>query len=236
VYKQISWYQYGSRQAEDHFRSVQWQLDFNRPDRNGRWVVNNLIEKGLPHLFGGAKAKDEGCSVPSSGGGYTREHLTVARRQKLVNDIDLILKGHYQVSSETLTGVNVFSVGGIMGVIDNRGYPRAQSPGDSGWSLTAALSLPPFGVPRTMGVPGSKTKFYDAFRWFPFMDYAVAILKSPKLGEDKVNTLTSAGLGATFTVPDQSLSMRLDVGWPVTKDKPNDGDRPHVWWSITKGF
>jgi hemolysin activation/secretion protein len=236
VFKQINWYQYGNHQASDHFRALEWELDLNRQDPYGRWVVSNLVEIGLPHFMGGADTKEDDCSVQSAGGAYKRNKLIVARRQKLWNGIDFLTKGNWQISSMTLTGVNVFSVGGTMGVIDDRGYPRAQLAGDSGRSLSAGFSIPPFGLSRTARVPGSKTTWYDDIRVFPFMDYAVGVLKSPKDGDDKVNTLTSAGIGVVFNVPDNAFSTRVDVAWPVTKEKPKDGDSPHIWWSVTKGF
>ena len=235
-FKQISWYTYHTRQAQDHFRSLEWQLDLNKPDKYGRWVASNMVEWGIPELFGGADRKDDKCSIASAGGAYKRDFFTLARRQHLGNDIDFLAKAHYQISSMTLTGVNVFDVGGLMGVIDDRGYPRAQFAGDSGRSLTAGFSIPVFGMSKTAVVPGSKTKWYDDIRLFNFLDYAVGVLKSPKLGDDKVQTLTSAGFGMTFNVPDWQLQTRLDIGWPVTKRKPADGDSPHIYYGVTKMF
>jgi hemolysin activation/secretion protein len=187
-------------------------------------------------LMGGADTHEDRTSVKGAHGQYTRNHLTVARRQKVWNGIDFVAKAHWQESSERLTGVNVFSMGGFMGVIDQRGYPRAQFPGDRGRSLTGGFSVPPFGISRTLKVPGSKTTWYDDIRFFNFVDYSIGVLKTANPGEDREATLVSAGLGMTFSVPDKALSMRLDVGWPVSNDKPADGDGYHVLYSITKGF
>jgi hemolysin activation/secretion protein len=236
MFKQINWYQNGGRQAQDHFRSVEWLLDLNRADTYGRWVVNNMFEQGIASFLGGADTHEDRTSVDGAHGQYTRNHLTVARRQKVWNGVDFIAKGHWQESSERLTGVNVFSMGGFMGVIDNRGYPRAQFPGDRGRSLTGGFVVPPFGISRTAKVPGSKTSWYDDIRFFNFVDYSVGVLKRTPDGDDREATLVSAGLGATFTVPDRNLSMRFDVGWPISNDKPNDGDGYHIFYSITQGF
>ena len=123
-----------------------------------------------------------------------------------------------------------------MGVIDERGYPRAQYPGDRGRSLTGGFSVPPFGLSRSVKVPGSKTTWYDDIRFFNFVDYSIGVLKRAHDGEDREATLVSAGVGMTFSVPDLNLSTRLDVGWPVSNDKPADGDSYHILYSITKGF
>ncbi|HOW43427.1 MAG TPA: POTRA domain-containing protein [Candidatus Omnitrophota bacterium] len=236
VQKDIHWWKYGRQQSSDLFRALMWGLDFNRADKYGRWVISNDLEIGIPRLFGGSTREDDSTSVKGAGSGYKKNHLVIARRQKLFNGIDFITKGHWQLSNQSLTGVNVFSVGGFMGVIDDRGYPRAQAPGDSGQSLMAGFTFPPFGVSRSMNVPGSKTKMYDAIKLFTFMDWAKATLKNPQPTDAKRVELASAGFGFTFTVPDKSLSTRVDVGWPLTEDEPKDGDSPHIWWCVTKGF
>ncbi len=236
VYKQINWYKYGGRQAQDHFRSVEWQLDLNRADRYGRWVASHFIEQGLPHLMGGADDKEDRTSVAGAHGNYLRNHLTVARRQKIWNGIDFIAKGHWQESSQRMTGVNVFSMGGFMGVIDNRGYPRAQFPGDRGRSLTGGFSVPLYFLSRTSKVPGSNTTWFDGLRFFNFVDYAVGVLKRTPDDHDREATLVSTGVGMLFNVPDKSLSMRLDCAWPVSNTKPKDGDGHHILYTVTKAF
>jgi hemolysin activation/secretion protein len=211
-------------------------IDINRTDRYGRWVISNDLEIGIPRLFGGSTAEDDSTSVSGAGSKYKKNHLVIARRQKLFAGIDFITKGHWQVCNQALTGVNVFSIGGFMGVIDMRGFPRAQAPGDEGRSLSAGFSLPPFGVPRTLGVPLSKTKVYDALRFFTFVDYAKASFKTPQDDTPKHYELTSGGCGLEFKVPDKSFSTRVEIGWPISDDTPNDGDHHHIWFAVTKGF
>jgi hemolysin activation/secretion protein len=236
VNKDIHWWQYGSEQKADLFRALLWSLDLNRADKYGRWVLSNDLEIGIPRLFGGSTKEDESCSVQGAGGGYKKNHLIIARRQKLFADIDWLGKGHWQVSSQAQPGVNVFSIGGFMGVIDMRGFPRAQAPGDQGVSFSTGFSFPPFGVARTKSVPFSNTKIYDALRFFTFLDYARAGFKTLAEGSPKHYELTSAGCGFELKVPDKSFSVRLDIGWPLSDDESKDGDHAHAWFAITKGF
>jgi hemolysin activation/secretion protein len=70
---------------------------------------------------------------------------------------------------------------------------------------------------------------------FTFSDYAKASLINPGTNK-KTRELTSVGCGFTWNVPDWNWSVRLDIGWPVSKEEPNDGDSPHYWWCLTKGF
>jgi hemolysin activation/secretion protein len=247
TYFDIFWYkpylEYMERTRRDSFRILKWDLSLNRADRYGRWVITNDLQKALPSMWGGAPRKSDEASVIGARGDYIKDAFTVARRQKLFAGIDFIGKARWQMSSGTLTGVNDFSVGGFMGVIDNRGYPRTQAPGDAGRALNLGFTFPPYLVPRTTTVPFSKTKLYDSLKLFTFYDWGQSILKSPKLAtvpgdpnDKKITTLGSVGCGFTFAVPDRNFSIRMDFGWPVTHQLGVDGDHFHMWWCATKNY
>ncbi len=250
VYKDIHWYSrkekivWDNPTARDRFRALMWGIDFNRADRYGRWVIANDLEVGIARMWGGATHEDDMSSIQGAGGDYAKNHLVVARRQKLFHGIDFIAKTHWQMTNKPQPGVNVFSVGGFMGVIDNRGFPRAQAPGDNGRSITVGFTFPPFGVPRNINVPYSKTKLYDSLQFFTFFDWAQPILKAPRPATDindpvndkKITTWRSAGTGFAFNVPDRQLSVRIDLGWPLNHVVGKDGDHMHLWWSVSKGF
>ena len=196
-------------------------------------------------MWGGAQVKSDASSVAGAKGNYLKNLLTVARRQKLPAGIDFVGKSRWQLSSATLTGVNAFSAGGYCGVIDNRGFPRTQAPGDAGRALNLGFEFPPYFISKSVNVPLSKTKLYNSLKIFTFWDWAQSILKSPKaanpaIPEDpndkKITTLRSAGFGLTFVVPDRSLSARFDCGFPLSDQTPKDGDHTHIFWSVTKGF
>lgn len=242
TYFDIWWYKpyddFYDPTKKDEFRVLKWDLMLNKADKHGRWVITNDLQKAIPDFLGGTPEKSDTASVAGAKGDFVKNLLTVARRQKLFAGIDLTAKGRWQVTSATLTGVNSFSMGGYNGVIDNRGYPRTQYPADNGHSLNMGLEFPPYFISKSAKAPFSeKTKFYDAFRWFTFWDWAYGALKSPKPGEDKSEVLMSAGLGLKYTVPDQNLAVRVDCGFPLSPDnEPVDGDNTHTWFSVTKGF
>jgi len=235
VYKDILWYAYGARQKWDRFRAGLFGFDINIADKWGRTIISNDTEFGIPEIWGGAHRKNDYTSVTGARGDYKKTHFIFARRQKLIDDIELLLKSHLQLSSCTLTGVNGFSVGGFFGVIDNRGYPRAQYEGDSGYSFTPSIAFPAYFVPRDVKVPFSKAKLYDSLKLFTFFDWAEAILKSPKEDKEKKRTLRSAGFGLTLNLP-EAFSMRVDCAWPLDRTPPGDGDHFHTWVSMTKSF
>ncbi len=242
TYFDIWWYKpyakFSAPTKRDSFRILKWDLLFNRVDDHGRWVISNDLQKAIPDIMGGTPRKSDTTSVSGAKGDYIKDLLTVARRQKLFTGMDFTAKARTQVTSATLTGVNAFSTGGFMGVIDNRGYPRTQAPGDSGQGLNLGLDFSPYFIPRTMKAPFAKTaKLYDSLKLFTFWDWTRAVLKSPDIDEKKQTTLTSAGLGFLYTVPEQSISMRLDIGFPLSEHvTPKDTDHTHAWWSVTKGF
>ncbi len=245
IYYDIHWYTGGGDRdwegafRKDRFRPLWWGLMLNRVDKYGRWVVTHDIERGL-NIWGASPNKSDATSVKGGGSDYWKEEFYVARRQKLFWGIDFIGKMRGQLSSKSQPGVNVFGLGGFMGVVDNRGYPRAQAPGDSGIAFTGGFSMPPFGVSKTAKFPFSKTRIYDGVKIFTFYDWGNAKLRNPNeaQGQEKSTTLQSAGVGVTVSVPDKQLSMRLDVGWPVSSKIPKDqsNHRPNFWWSITKTF
>jgi hemolysin activation/secretion protein len=247
TYMDIFWYKpyqkYDERVRRDSFRILRWNLALNKADKYGRWVITNDLQFGIPRMWGGAARKTDETSIVGSSGAYKKNLLTVARRQKLFAGIDFITRARWQLSATTITGVNGFSVGGYQGVIDNRGYPRTQAPGDAGRAITVGFTFPAYLVPKNLKIPYSSTKLYDSLKLFTFYDWGQSILKSPKLAttasdpnDKKITTLRSAGCGLTFAVPDHNLSIRADFGWPLSHQMGDDGDHFHGWFSVTKGF
>lgn len=242
TYFDIWWYKpyqdYDSPAKRDEYRVAKWNLALNRADKNGRWVITNDLQQGIPDFLAGTPRKADTASVAGAKGDFVKNLLTVARRQKLIPGVDLTAKARWQITSATLTGVNSFSMGGFNGVIDNRGYPRTQFPADNGHAMNVGLEFPPYFLSRSAYVPFStKTKLYDSLRLFTFVDWSYGALKSPKEGDDKANTLTSAGVGFKYNVPEQNVSVRVDCGFPLVPEIQSvDGDHTHTWFSVTKGF
>jgi len=71
-------------------------------------------------------------------------------------------------------------VGGFFGIIDMRGFPRAQHYGDNGLSFTLGLSTHPKFIPKELNIPFSQnTSLREALELFIFWDWAHAIKKNP---------------------------------------------------------
>lgn len=252
VQKFIHWYVHKQQKKQDLFCALLWGFDYVRSDDYGTWVVSEDLEKGIPRMFGAATGEDEWCSVKGAGGKYFKNEIAIARRQKLIWDADFLMKIQGQYSDQAMTGVNVFSIGGYMGTTDNRGYPRAQMPMDSGYYLMGGLAFPPYFIPKSTRIPFSQGTFYDNLKLFTFAEYAKGYKKSPQSAGDKTGTTTpesggpsdddrrkslaSAGCGFQLSIPGRGLSTRLDIGWPLNHKLPKDNDHCHIWYRVTKSF
>jgi hemolysin activation/secretion protein len=141
------------------------------------------------------------------------------------------LKGQDQITSHVLTATEQFQVGGIANV---RAYPPGEIAGDNGYSGTAELSFPVYGIPKGVRAPWSKAKLYDALRLATFYDYGHTNLRTTSAGESKDRTLRGWGCGLRYDLP-ENFSIRVDVAWPLD-NTPSDGNRTHTWIKVTKEF
>lgn len=237
VYKHINWSMPLSvTEARDHFSGVLLGFDMDFTDAYGRTIITDDFELGIPGLFGATEDGVEETSVPGADGKYTKNHLIVARRQKLFEGTHFLIKTHGQWADAVLTGVSAFSVGGYFGIIDMRGYPRAQAYGENGVSVSAGFAFAPYFLPRDMKVPGSKATFFKSTELFTLVDWAwVKKMEPLEEGMTAETTLASGVAGVQMMLPEM-FQLRLEVGWPLTDTEPQDGKDCHVWFRASKTF
>ncbi len=242
VYKHINWEKpLGTVQAEDHFSGFLLGVDMDFVDANGRTIITDDFEVGIPGLFGATEDGVNECSVPGADGKYIRNHIVLARRQKLFPGTEFLFKSHAQFGSGVLTGVNAFSVGGFFGVIDMRGYPRAQAYGETGLSFSSGFAFAPYFLPRDWKVPGSVATFFQSTQFFTLIDWATVSKLDPEIVEfepqddEKSVTLMSAVAGVQMMLPEAFL-FRLEFGWPLSDLEPTDDKDYHTWMRISKTF
>ena len=251
VYKFINWWAWGQKQKKDQFCAFLYGLNWVRNDDYGTWAIRNDAEKGVPDMWGASHAEDSSCSVKGAGSKYFKDEVYIARRQKLIWDADFLLKLQGQYTTQATTGVNVFSIGGLMGTIDSRGYPRASMPMDSGWYYMTTLRFPFYLLPKDARIPNIDDNVYKNLRLFIFYEYAKGYKRSTKTVAEKIgflplnttrtddvkrNSLRSAGFGFTWNLPKIGMSMRFDAGWPLDHRLPMDGDHAHLWYRVTQTF
>jgi len=242
VYKHINWEKpLGTVRAKDHFSGFLLGVDMDFMDSYGRTIITDDFEIGIPGLFGATKDGVNECSVPGADGKYTRNHIVVARRQKLFPGTEFLFKSHAQFGDGVLTGVNAFSVGGFFGVIDMRGYPRAQAYGEKGASISSGFAFAPYFLPRDWKVPGSAATFFQSTQFFALIDWAtVSKLEPAEVELDPQDdsesvTLSSAVAGIQMMLPEAFL-FRLEFGWPLSDVETKDGKDCHTWMRVSKTF
>ncbi|MBF0485329.1 MAG: ShlB/FhaC/HecB family hemolysin secretion/activation protein [Candidatus Omnitrophica bacterium] len=231
-YQDVYNFELGQETSRDRLRVARVGLKLDKSDNfNGRTIINNEIQQGIPHQWGSLKSKDPTASRANiSGGLFTKDVLDVLRLQNLPLDSTLLLKGQGQLASHALTASEQFQIGGISNV---RGYPSGEVVGDDGISLTGEWSFPVYFIPKNIDAPFSKAKLYDALHLAAFYDWAEAYLRVPA-GEKKDKKLSSLGCGLRYDLP-ENFSARLDVAWPLDQ-LPSDGNHMHAWVKISKDF
>jgi len=227
-------WQYGKDLCRDRLREIMLGFAFSMDDRFGKTVVTDDILFGIPNYMGSLGNKDDRAFFLGGGGKYVTSRITIARRNKMFLGMQFLFKSKVQFSSHVLEGVDQFAIGGIGGVVDNRGYTRATVLGDTGTSITVGIAFPPYFVSKRIRVPFSKANLYNALKLFIFYDWGRAVLKSPYAGREKSRGLKSIGCGFRMNLP-EGFSLRVDLGWPLSI-MPRDGDHFHKWIGVSKDF
>ena len=205
--------------AHDRLRVVNIGFDHNHRDGfNGRTFWHNTFSAGLPHFLGSNDANDADMSRLGSGGRFFKWSGEVSRVQNLPASAFILLRGDYQLASETLPASEEFFIGGMDSV---RGYPQAEFLGDNGYTVNVELRLPPYGL-KDLEVPWAHKPLKDFMQFALFFDHGEAYRKSFLPGEFKDRALTGAGWGLRFFLTDHA-NVDLDWAYPVGGDDTSDG-------------
>ncbi|MFA6217713.1 MAG: ShlB/FhaC/HecB family hemolysin secretion/activation protein [Candidatus Omnitrophota bacterium] len=231
-YKNIKNYLSGSQTSKDMVRLLKLGLDADITDTWGRTIINPEIGQGLPDFMGGMDDKDPGASRAGAGGKFTKLNFNLYRLQALPYSTTLLWKNNGQFTNNALVASEQFQIGGPISV---RGYGPAEFSGDRGFYSSPELSFPIYGLSKNFKVPFSDVAMYDANRLVLFYDWATTRLETPQAGEKKNETIRGWGFGWRFTLKD-NLSCRVELGYPLGKKTPADGDHAHTWVEITAKF
>lgn len=221
-------------ESKDRMRVARAGLDVDYSDSlmgGGRSILSPEVDFGIPGMFGGSEAKDDDASRVGAGGKFVKYGLSFLRLQNLPKEATLLWKNSAQVSPYVLTATEQFQLGGIANV---RGFPSADKVGDEGYTTTFELTVPPYGLNRSLRVPFTNDKIYDTFRLAAFYDWGYARLHRPQAGEQEDNTLSAAGCGLRVNLTND-FTLRLDLAWPLTTT-PVDNKHLHPWLQVAKEF
>ena len=201
-------------------------------DNWGKTIFNADMHVGLGSFLGGLHSDDPHASRPNTGDNFVYYSGEIARLQSLPLSSYLLLQGSWQWSPTDLTSLEQFRAGGMYSV---RGYPEAESTGDSGYTLTSELNFPVPFVPANFKLPKIKVPFGEAVRLVGFYDLGETNYHNRSVvSEAKDHFLMGAGFGLRLNLGPYT-SVRLDRGYPIG-DKSSDKNNPQLYLSVRSGF
>jgi len=224
-YKTISNELLGVQLSRDQLSVFKTGFDVDTDDSWGRTIFTAELDTGIPHFLGAMSAKDPDASRLGAGGKFTKGVFNLFRLQPMPLSTALLFKNSFQYSNNTLAASEQFPIGGATSV---RGYPPGEHSGDKGLYSALELSVPLYGLSKNISVPLRKEKLYDAFRFVLFWDIGRVSFNNVQAGEDKAQTLRSAGFGGRLTIW-EDFECRVEVGYPLGGRTPSDGDHAHTW-------
>ena len=191
---------------------------------------------GLGDLLGGHGANEAAQqSVPTSRVGASNDFFktygSYSRLQTLDEDISLLLRTEGQWSSDLLTSLEQFNIGGPASV---RAYPVAEALFDSGvfGSLELTVNAPGFShVPAFGGLTWGQV-----LRVSFFSDFAYGRLNDPVVSDRASASFYGYGAGLAFGIPGE-LQGRVQYARPFSgADVASDGDDDRWWFELTYQF
>ena len=158
---------------------------------------------------------------------YAYAHIELTRVTKLPHEFSLVLKATAQFANGNLLASEQLNLGGYDGV---RGFEDRFGRGDGGLLLTAELRTPSLSPLAHVGCKRLK----DDLQLLAFYDYGTANVHDPLPDESRNFAISSAGLGARYSIAEH-ISLRADYGWVIEDgDQPDAGKgRAHIGVTVT---
>lgn len=229
--------------AEDDLSVVEVEFAFDSIDSRARGLNLGTLgfTFGLGDLLGGHGAdKVAQQSVPPSRQGssgafadnaFFKSYASYSRLQTLAEGISLLVRTEGQWSSDMLTSLEQFSIGGPASV---RAYPVAEALFDSGvfGSLELTVNAPGFSdLPAFAGLTWGQV-----LRVSFFSDFAYGRLNDAVVTDRASASFSGYGAGLAFGIPGE-LQGRLQYARPFAgAARPGDGDDERWWFELTYQF
>jgi hemolysin activation/secretion protein len=187
-------------------------LNYDWIDSTGRNYISLSLYQGLGQALGAMENNYAKSSRYGADNRFTKAYLNLARVQRIVDRVSILLRGSGQVSTRPLVAIEEFYIGGADSV---RGYPPGEFLGDDGYNVSTEIRVSPLPDPEILQL---------AF----FVDHGGVSIKDPPPGIKKYNHLTGGGLGFRLNLP-YNINGRFDVGFPLQPTKVSNGNRPTLY-------
>lgn len=207
VYQDIDNTILGARLSRDRLREIVLGLRGDWTSGSGRNFGGVRLTKDIGPALGGLDSNDP-FSSRQAGGGFTKLNFDLARVQRFDESLYAIVRGHHQAAFSPLPFAEQYGLGGINTV---RGYIQSAYLADGGYNVNAELRWAP--------IPDNRELMEVGF----FIDHGGAYLKRPQPGEIANTTLTGAGVGLHFRLPEEAY-IRAEVGFPLSDNEITERD------------
>jgi len=228
---------------EDELSVLEVEFNFDSIDSRARGLNLGALgfTFGLGDVLGGHGSSEaaeqsvppsrQGASGKYASNDFFKAYGSYSRLQTLFEDVSLLLRTEGQFSSNLLTSIEQFSIGGPASV---RAYPVAEALFDSGvyGSLELTVNAPGFShVPAFGGLTWGQVLKVSFFT-----DFAYGDLNDPLPTDRSSKSFYGYGAGLAFGIPGE-LQGRVQFARPFAgAPVASDGDEDRWWFELTYQF
>ncbi len=188
-----------------------------------------ILSLGLEDFLGSMDSNGDGLSGRTGGsgdfasGGFTKLNIDYLRIGKLAELQSLVFKFSVQESSDLLTSLEQFSLGGPDTV---RAYPVAEALMDKAWLISLEW--------RADASPETELNFLNRLQMYTFLDYARGSLNDPLNNEVDEVTFSGYGFGVRFE-PYKKFKAELILAFDLG-DEPSENQSLPFYFNLRYDF
>lgn len=209
----------------DHIRAARLGGSFEFLDTLFGAGVNRAeieIAKGLG-ILGASDEGDSELSRSLADPQFFKGNLELQRLQRVTSQVNLLVAAKGQWSADPLLSSEEFGVGGLD---TGRAYDPSEIIGDDGVSGKIEIQ---WNEPK-------KISFVEDYQIFGFFDAGKVWNQDATTSTQKVNSLTSTGLGLRTTLPRQ-FDADVAVAFPLSREIQTEDDKsPRFYFNLSKRF
>lgn len=185
------------------------------------------IHQGLETTLGSMSNDDENSRLGENTGyapaNFTKYNFEFSRLQQ-VDSFQLLTKFNYQHSDDTLIALEQIALGGPYAV---RGYTSADYSADTAFQTTIELVGQSYAEKLSLPI--------DNLTAAVFLDYAIGWRNDALANEVDSSHLLAVGWYADF-IKEEKFQTRMQMGFPLSKDKPVNGNSVQFFLSAQRRF
>jgi len=191
--------------------------------------LSATLSLGLDEFLGAMDSDGDGLSGRTGGSGnraggdFSKINIDYLYLRRIAALQSLLFKFSLQKSSDLLTSLEQFALGGPDTV---RAYPVAEALMDNVWLVSAEW--------RADASPDIPQKFFNGLQYLVFFDYATGSLNDPLNNDIESVTLSGIGVGVELA-PYKKFPMKMQLAY-ATGDEPSDNQSLQFYFSFRYNF